>query len=167
MIGGHNRMWRSGFHDQSFYDEAWEQIQRGETWTGTLVNRKKDGSLIHEQTTISRVRDDDGTVTGYVEVKRDITEQRELEQRLAQSQKMESIGTLAGGVAHDYNNVLQTILGNVEMLLEDLDRRDRIGARRGSQASGRAVRESDDAVACLCAQAGHSTAGGQSQYRVR
>lgn len=118
VLGGHNRLWRSGQHDDSFYAEAWARIQQGELWRGELVNKRRDGSLVYEDTSISRVTDARGDVLGYVTVKRDVTTQRELEQTLARAQRMESIGTLAGGVAHDFNNVLQTILGNAELLLE-------------------------------------------------
>lgn len=118
VIGGHNRLWRSGVHDAEFYAEGWERLQRGETWRGELVNKRRDGTLIHEDTTISQVSSRSGEVLGYVEIKRDMTRQRELEQSLAHAQRMESIGTLAGGVAHDYNNVLQTILGHSELILD-------------------------------------------------
>ncbi|MEE4302261.1 MAG: PAS domain S-box protein [Pseudomonadales bacterium] len=118
VLGRHNRIWRSGAHDDAFYAEAWERIQQGELWRGELINKRRDGSLVYEDTSISRVTDARGEVLGYVTVKRDVTTQRELEQTLARAQRMESIGTLAGGVAHDFNNVLQTILGNAELLLE-------------------------------------------------
>ncbi len=118
VLGGHNRLWRSGAHDDAFYAEAWTRIQQGELWRGELVNKRRDGSLVYEDTSISRVTDARGDVLGYVTVKRDVTTQRELEQTLARAQRMESIGTLAGGVAHDFNNMLQSILGNAELLLE-------------------------------------------------
>ena len=126
VIGGHNSMWRSGHHDAAFYEAAWLGIQRGETWRGELVNRRRDGTLVHEATSISRITSRAGEVLGYVEVKRDVTAERELEQALAHAQRMESIGTLAGGVAHDFNNVLQTVLGNAELLLEALADSDRL-----------------------------------------
>lgn len=63
------------------------------------------------------VKDETGNVVSVVEVARDVTEQHDLESRLRQAQKMEAVGTLAGGIAHEFNNVLAIILGNVELAL--------------------------------------------------
>ena len=61
------------------------------------------------------VKDDDGNLIGIVEIVRDITEKRKMENELMKARKLESIGILAGGIAHDFNNVLSVILGNIEM----------------------------------------------------
>jgi signal transduction histidine kinase/ActR/RegA family two-component response regulator len=86
-----------------------------------LVNRKKDGTVYSEDATISPVRDADGTITSYVAVKRDLTAALALEARFLQAQKMEAIGRLAGGVAHDFNNVLSVILSHAELIADDLE----------------------------------------------
>ena len=64
------------------------------------------------------VLDDDGELTGITAVGRDVTDVKRLEERVAHSQKMRAIGELAGGITHDFNNLLQVILGNVEFLLK-------------------------------------------------
>ena len=69
-------------------------------------------------------RDNDGTVLYYQSVFHDITERKRLENQLTQAQKMESIGRLAGGVAHDFNNMLNVIIGHTELVLNDIDSSD-------------------------------------------
>jgi len=68
----------------------------------------------------SPVKDGDGQVTGFVGIARDVTEQVNLRDQLLQSQKVEAVGQLAGGVAHDFNNMLGVILGNAELALTKL-----------------------------------------------
>jgi diguanylate cyclase (GGDEF)-like protein/PAS domain S-box-containing protein len=73
----------SGMQDAAFYAEMWERIAAGRTWRGELINRRKDGSLYHEEMTITPVRGDDGEVRNYVAVKHDVTERKWREADLA------------------------------------------------------------------------------------
>jgi len=72
--------------------------------------------------TRSPLRDYDGRIIGVLGVARDVTEQRQLEERLSRAHRMESVARLAGGIAHDFNNLLTVILGSAEILLDDLPR---------------------------------------------
>jgi len=126
-IGQNARILKSGEHDAAFYQKMWSILSTGSTWEGQLVNQRKDGVPFTEQASISPVRDVSGHIIHYVAVKRDITEQlrdqeekSELQAQLMQAQKMESIGRLAGGVAHDFNNMLQAIQGYTEMAMEQV-----------------------------------------------
>jgi PAS domain S-box-containing protein len=101
----------SGLHDREFYKNLWETIEEGKVWTGTIVNRRKDGTFIHEESTVGPLVDSSGAITGYISLNRDVTRQVQLESQLHQSQKMEVIGQLAGGIAHDFNNILSAIIG--------------------------------------------------------
>jgi PAS domain S-box-containing protein len=126
-LGKQPSVLKSGRQDQAFYARLWHTISAGNTWRGRFVNRRKDGSLYTEEATISPVLDKSDRIINYVAVKRDITEQlrlqeerERLEEQVEHSQRLESIGRLAGGVAHDLNNLLSPILGYGELLMLDL-----------------------------------------------
>ncbi|MCM2266815.1 MAG: PAS domain S-box protein [Elusimicrobiales bacterium] len=120
VVGQEPRVISSGRHTAEFYQTLWRTISSGKTWKGRLVNKKKDGALYTEEATISPVLDAAGTITNYVAVKRDITEQLRLEAQVRQSQKMEAVGLLAGGIAHDFNNILTAIKGYTALVTRSL-----------------------------------------------
>jgi PAS domain S-box-containing protein len=98
-----------------------EQIQKkGFVKNQELLLKKKDGTPFIGSVTAVAVNDKKGEVKYYDGVMEDITERKKLEEQLQQAQKMEVIGTLAGGVAHDLNNILSGILSYPELLLMDL-----------------------------------------------
>ncbi len=111
VLGRHVRMLKSGEHDREFYRRLWDVLLRGETWRGTFVNRRKDGTKYREAATISPVRDQAGTVTHFIAVKRDLSQEERLHAELAQARTLEVVGRLTASVAHDFNNVLSAILG--------------------------------------------------------
>jgi len=86
------------------------------------TNIRKDGSRVIIETSGVPFFDQDGRFCGYRGIDRDVTERSDLEKRLRYSQKMEAIGTLAGGVAHDFNNILTAIVGNANLLQLNLDK---------------------------------------------
>lgn len=114
------RFLKSGRQDAAFYAAMWKEISAGRNWEGRMINKRKDGKLYTEEMTISPVQDSSGTILNFVAVKRDITEQLRLESQLLQSQKMEAIGVLAGGVAHDFNNILTAIKAYGEFIQKGL-----------------------------------------------
>jgi len=92
-----------------------------DSWKKKITGTRKDGSPMELDLTISPVLNPAGMVANYTCVGRDVTQETALEEQLRQSQKLEGIGLLAGGVAHDFNNILTGILGYANMLEPDAD----------------------------------------------
>jgi len=80
---------------------------------------RKDTTKRHVEASVSLMKDKDGNKIGFRGIIRDITEKQNLEAQLLQAQKMEAIGTLAGGIAHNFNNLLMSIQGNTSLMLLD------------------------------------------------
>ena len=96
-------------------------VKRGESLVNfETVQMRKDGKRIWVSLTESPIRNDGGKITGISSIARDITENKRLEEQFLQSQKMEAVGRLAGGVAHDFNNILTAILGYSDLLLSQM-----------------------------------------------
>src|SRR5204862_5217402 len=116
--------------DDAFYKSMWQTILSGRVWRDTVINRRKDGSLNHEDMTITAIRDGAGKITQFVAIKQDITELQQalselkakgdelagMTQQLWQASRLASVGELAASVAHELNNPLATISLRLETL---------------------------------------------------
>ncbi len=145
-IGATPALLQSGQHDDQFYLALWQSLQRNGVWTGEITNRRKNGELYSELLTISAVHNNQGETEQYVGIFTDISDYKKTEKALRRSQKMEAIGQLTGGIAHDFNNLLTIILGQLELLQEEIDdsniSRERIDAiakagQRAAELTGR------------------------------
>ena len=115
LIGQNPRILKSGETSQPDYERLWSTITAGGNWRGEFHNKRKDGTLYWVAASISPVIDPDGTITHFVGIEEDVTQQKETETKLRQAQKMETVGQLTGGIAHDFNNLLTIIMGNLEL----------------------------------------------------
>ena len=119
-----------------------EAVAEAKACSVELLNYRKDGTPFWNALSISPVHNGGSQPTHFVGVLTDVTEKRRLEELFRQSQKMEAVGQLAGGVAHDFNNVLQVITGYGEILLAsptlDEPARDMVGQmlEAGNRAAG-------------------------------
>jgi len=81
---------RSGKHDRAFYQHLWDTILAGQIWHGEMTNRRKDGSLFHEEMTITPLLDRENRTTHFIAIRQDITERKAMEQSLLKTQAMYS-----------------------------------------------------------------------------
>ncbi|MCS7089266.1 MAG: PAS domain S-box protein [Verrucomicrobiota bacterium] len=121
--GQNPRILKSGKMDPAVYRDLWETLLRGQTWRGEFYNRKKNGELYWEQAIVAPIKDETGRITHYLAMKEDITELRRareerdrMEIQLRQAQKLEAIGQLAAGIAHEINTPMQYVGDNTRFV---------------------------------------------------
>ena len=142
-----------GHHYSAFFTP--EDIARGEPMTnleavvreGRIETEgwrlRKDGSRFWAHVVIDRITDDSGKLIGFAKVTRDVTERRasalaleETREALFQSQKLEAVGQLTGGVAHDFNNLLMAVQGNLELMRDHAELPERLNRLVGNALTG-------------------------------
>jgi PAS domain S-box-containing protein len=124
VIGKNPRILKSGEIPPAEYERMWATITSGKPWHGEFHNKKKNGELFWEPATLSPVKDRAGRIAHYMGIKEDITERKKLQAQLLHAQKMEVAGTLAGGLAHDFNNILTAIMGYSSLMEMEIPKGD-------------------------------------------
>jgi len=98
------------------FEEARKAVIQNGEWQGEIRQMRRDGGEIIVESRWTLVRDEKGQPNSILVINTDITEKKRMESQFLRAQRMESIGTLAGGIAHDLNNVLSPILMAIDML---------------------------------------------------
>lgn len=161
-VGRTPQILKSGKHDDAFYEQMWKTIGRGEIWKGTLLNHRKDGTLVDVDETIAPVIDAAGRITHYIAVERDISERvrtaeelRRQQAELAHISRLSVMGELATGIAHELNQPLTAIVNSAESALNRVSqesvntdelRIDLHGVAEQAERAGRIIRRMRDHV---------------------
>ena len=133
-------------------------------WQGELIHTRPDGSRVTVMSRWALRRNAEGEPCGWLEINTDITAQRRMEAHLRQSQKMEAIGRLAGGISHDFNNLLTVINGYAEMGVEEQQDSSAIRGRfREISKAGNRAAELHARIAGIQSATDSETGGGRSR----
>lgn len=144
IIGSHfSRFYTQEDLANNIPSQGLETAARDGRWEAEGFRQRKDGSNFWAHVVIDAIRGEDGEIIGFAKVTRDITEKRATEQSLqqaqaalTQAQTMEALGQLTGGVAHDFNNILQIISSNLQLAAKDIVANPRAVARIENALAG-------------------------------
>lgn len=106
VVGENPRLWKSGRHDESFYDEMWGEITAGNVWDGEIINRRESGELCWVDMTIAPIEGGDGEIERYVAVDTDVTERKERELQIRQQNRRLEILNNTNEILRDVNQRL-------------------------------------------------------------
>jgi PAS domain S-box-containing protein len=123
--------------DAAVFDEAMRKVLDQGDWLGELSQVGKDGRRLTVESRWTLVKDEAGRAAAVLVINTDITERTKLEQQFLRAQRLESIGTLAGGIAHDLNNVLTPIMVSIGMLQEGERNEERLSILSTLETSAR------------------------------
>ncbi len=117
--GATPRLLKSGVNSAQRYQELWSTILSGKVWHGELTNRRKDGSLYIQDTTIAPVCSEKGEINHFVGIQVDITDRKRSEEALIQNEKLASVGRMAATIAHEINSPLSATMNAVFLASSD------------------------------------------------
>lgn len=111
LLGKNHRILNSGFHPKEFFVTMWKTITSGKNWQGQIKNKAKDGSFYWVHTIIHPTKNEDGTITSYLSVRRDITKEKEKQAVDIRSARLMTVGEVSSQIMHDVMNPLALIHG--------------------------------------------------------
>ena len=126
VVGQTPELLRTDYVEPGQFGKMWQAIKTGQEWRGEMRNRKKSGDHFWTSVAISPITDARGEISHLLSFAEDTTEKRRMDEQLRHAQKLEAVGTLAGGVAHDFNNILTGVLGHCYIAVEKLDKENKV-----------------------------------------
>jgi PAS domain S-box-containing protein len=114
-----NLLTSSGVDSHQRYQDLCESVLSGRVWHGELLNRRKDGSLYVQETTIAPVHSENGEITHFVGILSDITDRKRAEKTMLRSEKLASVGRMAATIAHEINNPLSAAMNAIYLASSD------------------------------------------------
>ncbi len=122
VFGKNPRIFSSGFHDAEFYSQLWQTISTGHDWTGTFLNRKKNGEHYWEEAIITPICNDENEITAFIALKEDITKRKQFEQELRlakeEAEKANALKSeFLANMSHEIRTPLNAILGFNDILM--------------------------------------------------
>ena len=121
LVGYPSELLGNASKDPNLRNQIWQAVGTGRTWTGTVFSRRKGQDMFWQRVTVSPIEDDAGDIIGCLTVGEDMTREIVTQQKLADSDKMSAVGTLAAGVAHEFRNYLAGMIGNASFAREELE----------------------------------------------
>ncbi|MBP8849035.1 MAG: PAS domain S-box protein [Breznakibacter sp.] len=120
-IGNNPRILQSNYHPKEFYQEMWNTLVNGHTWSGEIYNKRKDGSCYWEEAIMAPVIDEKGVITNFVAIKNDITQRKNIEIKIkVQNDQLRSLNETKDRfisiLAHDLRNPFHTMMGLSQLL---------------------------------------------------